>query len=61
MPNFGQGGLANAGFGIPNGAVIISLAGIFVPFIFLGGVIGCFLYFRYRRNRMLHETFAGDD
>jgi hypothetical protein len=41
---------------IPIGAVLISVVAITMPFIFLTVAIGCWVFFKYRRNRMLHET-----
>jgi len=57
MPKM-MGGMPQHGptFDLPFGIVLISLAGILTPFIFLAVVISCILYFKHRRNRMLHET-----
>lgn len=52
LPN--PGGFGNGG--IPMGAVVISIIAIIIPFACLVAIVGCFFYFRFRRNRMLHET-----
>jgi hypothetical protein len=52
LPN--PGGFGKSG--IPISAVIISVVAILTPFVFLAVCVGFFLYFKFRRNRMLHET-----
>jgi hypothetical protein len=47
---------APPGVGLPFGQVVVAVTAILTAFIFLTVVIGCGVYFKFRRNRMLHET-----
>lgn len=42
--------------GIPIGVVLLGLAGIVAPLVFVVALLGGIFYFKHRRNRMLHET-----
>jgi uncharacterized protein DUF6249 len=42
--------------GLSFGHVVVAVTAIVMTFVFLTVVIGCGVYFKFRRNRMLHET-----
>ena len=52
LPHFSQG----EDHSVAAGAFVVGVVSIVVPFFFLGVMIGCAIYFKYRRNRTLHET-----
>ncbi len=56
-PNPASVNVPGHGFGGPNFLeVVLVMFAILVPFATLAGIFGLFLYFRYRRNKMLHDT-----
>jgi hypothetical protein len=54
LPQFPKGFASSDGVGF--GAAVIALAGIIVPFLFLGTLGLLYFTFRHRRQKILHET-----